>query len=91
MTSRAASVAADHEALSDGYLSDSAMEDTKDKNKKKKAWKVRAESPDHLDLCAISELCWYLNMYTVSACSQQLLQDSDELITHQRYSQCRTN
>lgn len=40
MTSRAASVAADHEALSDGYLSDSAMEDTKDKNKKKKAWKV---------------------------------------------------
>ena len=41
MTSRAASVAADHEALSDGYLSDSAMDDTKEKNKKKKAWKVR--------------------------------------------------
>lgn len=40
MTSRAASVAADHEALSDGYLSDSAMDEGKEKNKKKKAWKV---------------------------------------------------
>lgn len=38
--SRAASVAADHETLSDGYLSDSAMDDSKEKNKKKKAWRV---------------------------------------------------
>ncbi len=43
-SSRAASVAADHEALSDGYLSDSAMDDSKDKNKKKKNWKVRVQS-----------------------------------------------
>ena len=44
MTSRAASVAADHEALSDGYLSDPAMEEggkDKGKDKKKKNWKVR--------------------------------------------------
>lgn len=40
MTSRSPSAAADHEALSDGYLSDSIVEEGKDKNKKKKPWKV---------------------------------------------------
>lgn len=40
MSSRAASMAGDREVLSDGYLSDSAMEEGKDKNKKKKPWKV---------------------------------------------------
>ncbi len=38
---RTPSVAGDHEALSDGYLSDSAVDEGKDKNKKKKPWKVR--------------------------------------------------
>lgn len=40
MTSRAQSVmGGDPEALSDGYLSDSMLEEGKEKNKKKKAWK----------------------------------------------------
>lgn len=42
MLGRAAS--ADHEALSDGYLSDSTMDEGKEKNKKKKAWKVRSKA-----------------------------------------------
>lgn len=41
MTSRAHSAmgTGDHDALSDGYLSDSMLEEGKEKNKKKKAWK----------------------------------------------------